>query len=156
MNPYFEQTILCADPVELIGMIYQQAIASVREARQHLEHKKIRERSAAIMRAYTAVAELLAALRPATAPEMTGRLQSLYSYMLQRLLDANMQQADPPLSEVLALLITLAEGWSGVAAKLAPKEATGDMKESTRRSVANRWAEGEPAGHRAGSLALCA
>ncbi len=120
MNPYFEQTIINADPIDLIRMLYQRAIFSVREAREHLQHKRIAERSAAIMRAYLVIAELHAALRPETAPDLSRRLQSLYFYIQQRLLDANAQQADQPLAEVLGLLLTLEEGWSGVAAKLAP------------------------------------
>ena len=122
MNPYFQNTILNAEPVELIRMIYQQAISSVREAREHLRQRRISERSAAIMRAYMALTELLAALRPETAPEISAQLQSLYGYMLQRLLDANMQQADEPLAEVLGLLSTLSEAWAGAASKLAPRD----------------------------------
>jgi flagellar protein FliS len=132
MNPYFEQAITNADPVELIRMLYQQAISSVREAREHLRQKKIPERSRSVMRAYAALGELLAALRPETAPELAGRLQSLYFYMQQRLLDANMQQADQPLAEVLGLLTTLAEAWSGVAAELARKQDV-PVKEDTGR-----------------------
>jgi flagellar protein FliS len=118
MNPYFEQTILNADPIELIRMLYQRAISSVREAREHLQHKRIARRSAAVMQAYSVIAELLGALRPEVAAEISQRLQNLYFYMQQRLLDANMQQADQPLAEVLGLLMTLDEGWSGVAAQL--------------------------------------
>src|SRR5580704_16947329 len=120
MNQYLEQTILSADPIDLIGMVYQRAIFCVRDARDHLRHKRIAARSAAIMGAYSALAELLAALRPEMAPELAGRLQSLYFYMQRRLLDANAQQIDQPLAEVLSLLSTLAEGWSGVAAELSP------------------------------------
>src|ERR1019366_411626 len=121
MNPYFQQNILNAEPVELTRMIYQQAIASVREAREHLAQRQIRERVEAINRAYSAIAELLASLRPETAPELSARLQGLYGYMLRRLLDGNMQQVDPPLAEVLGLLVTLEGAWSGVAAKLKPQ-----------------------------------
>jgi flagellar secretion chaperone FliS len=119
MNPYFEQTILNADPVELVRLVYQRAISCVREAREHLQNKRIAERSAAITRAYAALQELLAALRHDTAPEISGRLQSLYFYMQQRLLDANIRQSDQPLEEVLGLLTTLAEAWSGAAKQIA-------------------------------------
>jgi len=120
MNPYFEQTILNAEPLDLIRMLYRRAISCVRDAREHLSHQRIAERSVAILRAYSAIAELLVALRPEIAPELSGRLRDLYSYMQQRLLDANMQQADQPLAEVLGLLITLDEAWAGAAVQLAP------------------------------------
>jgi flagellar protein FliS len=119
MNPYFEQKILSVDPIELIRLVYQRARSCVADAREHLRHKRILERSAAINRAYMAIHELLSALQPEVAPELCGRLQSLYLYMQKRLLEANMRQEDPPLAEVLKLLTTLEEGWSGVAKELA-------------------------------------
>ena|ERR1700722_15525208 len=122
MNQYFQQSILNADPIDLIRMVYQRAIFCVRDAREHLRQKRIAERSAAIERAYAALSELLASIRPETAPELCGRLQDLYYYMQQRLLDANMQQADRPLEEVLGLLITLSDAWSGVAEELAARK----------------------------------
>ncbi len=47
MNPYYEQMILNAEPVELIRLLYQRAISCVRDAREHLAHKRIAERSKA-------------------------------------------------------------------------------------------------------------
>jgi flagellar protein FliS len=134
MNPYLEQTILNADPIELIAMVYQRAISCVRDAREHLRHKRIAQRSAAIVGAYSALAELLAALRPEMAPELAERFRSLYFYMQQRLLDANAQQIDQPLAEVLSLLSTLAEAWSGVAAELSPNREPSDMDYASRQT----------------------
>jgi flagellar protein FliS len=126
MNPYFEQSILNADPTELTRMVYQRAIFCVRDAREHLRNKRIAERSTAIVRAYSAVEELIATLRPEVAPDLAVSLRSLYLYMQQRLLDANIQQSDPPLEEVLGLLVTMAEAWAGVVAKLAPRATASD------------------------------
>jgi flagellar protein FliS len=140
MNPYFEQTILNADSIDLVRMMYQQTIFRVTDAREHLSHKRIANRSAAIMRAYAVLAELLATLRPEIAPELSRRLQSLYLYMQQRLLDANMQQADHPLAEVLGLLITLESAWSGVGAELKPKtEVPGGMEEVRVEADSRCW-----------------
>jgi flagellar protein FliS len=139
MNPYFEQTILNADPIELVRVMYQRAISLVREARAHLKHESIAKRSAAIARVYAVLAELLAALRPELAPELSRRLQSLYLYMQQRLLDANMQQADRPLEEVLGLLITLEGAWSGVAAEMASNKEMPEATEVPGAADVSRW-----------------
>ncbi len=156
-NPYFEQNILNAEPVELTRMIYRLAISSVREAREHLAEKKIRERAAAINRAYSAIAELLASLRPEAAPELSARLQGLYSYMLRRLLDANLQQIDPPLAEVLGLLVTLEEAWSGAATKLGPQNEVAEASHEAQRSpLANRWSHGSSGRDETVRLALSA
>jgi flagellar protein FliS len=115
MNPYMEQEILGAAPVELVKIIYQRAISCVREARQHLGMGRIAERSAAISSAHRALSELLVTLRPEAAPELGFRLQALYLYMQQRLIDANLRQSDAPLAEVLGLLTILSEAWTRLA-----------------------------------------
>ena len=73
------------------------------------------------------------------APELSGRLRNLYLYMQQRLLDANMQQVDPPLAEVLGLLITLEEAWSGVAAQLAQNRDAQTGVEEVRETEDGEW-----------------
>jgi flagellar protein FliS len=129
MNQYFEQMILTASPVELIRMLYQRAIASVRDARQHLENRRIVERGKSINQAYLILLELSGSLRTEEAPQLATRLKGLYTYIQARLLEANMQQTDAPLAEALALLTTLAEGWSSVP----------DVAE-TPRVLHNPWA----------------
>lgn len=136
MNPYYEQKILSSDPIELVRLVCQRAISSVGEAREHLRRKRIAERSAAIMRAYAALHQLLAALRPEVAPELCARLQGLYLYIQQRLLDANRQQADAPLAEALSLLRTLAEAWSAVAEQLATNNELASNESATHGAYA--------------------
>lgn len=111
MNPYFEQMILSASPIELVRLMYQQAIASVADAREHLREGRIRERVAAIRKAYGLITELLVSLDASKAPEIAGNLRRIYSYMLARLNEANFSKSDAPLEEVGRLLSTLADAW---------------------------------------------
>ena len=114
MNAYFEQMILSASPMELVRLMYGQAIVSVKDARENLRRRKVAERSRNIMRAYGILAELLTALRKEEAPQLAPRLRNLYLYMQGLLLKANCEQIDEPLAETLALLHTLAEAWKQV------------------------------------------
>jgi flagellar protein FliS len=122
-DAYLESKVLSADPVELIGLLYQTGVGAVQEARGHLADGKILERSKAITRAGKVLIQLTAALDHERGGEISQRLASLYTYMLGRLNEANFRQRDEPLAEVLSLLATLAEGWEGVrpAAKSAPE-----------------------------------
>jgi flagellar protein FliS len=121
MNPYFEQKILDADPIDLVRILHQRAIACVREAREHLAAGSIAGRSKAISGAYAVVTELDNALRPGVSKELVGQLQSLYHFVQQSLLDANIQQADKPLRDAQGVLATLLEGWNGVAEAAASR-----------------------------------
>jgi flagellar protein FliS len=100
-DAYLESRILAADPVELVTLLYQACQHSVREAREHLAAGRTGERSRAISKACQILIELAGALDRTRGGEISERLSQLYDYMQRRLLDANMQQRDEPLAEVL-------------------------------------------------------
>jgi flagellar protein FliS len=114
MNPYFEQMILSASPIDLIRLLYQRAIASVADAREHLREGRIRERAQAIKKAYGILTELMISLDMEKAPELASNLRKLYCYMQERLIEANHKQKDGPLEETGRLLTTLADAWREV------------------------------------------
>jgi flagellar secretion chaperone FliS len=120
-DTYLEGKILSADPVELIRLLYQTGVSAVQDARRYLADGKIMERSKAITKAGKVLIQLMAALDHERGGELSQRLASLYSYMLGRLQEANFQQRDEPLAEVLSLLATLAEGWEGVRPAATPE-----------------------------------
>jgi flagellar protein FliS len=115
-DAYLESRVLSADPLELIRLLYGAGIESVREARRCLAAGDIAGRSGKISKAHDILTELAASLDLEQGGELSLRLSQLYDYMQRRLIEANLQQADAPLSEVLALLCTLAEAWEGIAA----------------------------------------
>jgi flagellar protein FliS len=113
-DAYLESRVLAADPVELVNLLYQGCRQAVRDAREHLTAGRIRERSQAITRGCDILTELTSALDRERGGEISQRLALLYDYMQRRLLEANLQQSDEPLAEVLGLLATLGEAWEGV------------------------------------------
>ena len=115
-NRYLESEILSADPVKLVSLLYRAAIESASAARRHLAAGEIRERSRKIVKTWEIVNELRRSLDEERGGEISRSLGDLYSYMQNRLLEANAQQKDAPLAEVERLLITLQEGWSAARA----------------------------------------
>ena len=114
-NAFLENRVLGADALELVRLLYQGAVHSVREARAHLAAGRILERSRAISKTCGIVMELRGSLDHERGGEISSRLAALYEYMERRLLEANFQQSDLPLAEVLALLTTLSEAWDGIS-----------------------------------------
>lgn len=119
-DAYLESRILSADRLELVRVLYETAIASIHEARQALASGEIAKRSRAISKACGILIELNAALDHSCGGEISSRLAALYQYMLDRLLEANLQQADAPLAEVLGLVSTLAEAWQVIRIPVEP------------------------------------
>jgi len=119
-DAYLESRVLSADPLELVHLLYEAAIAAVREARRYLAEGEIAARSRSITKAFSILQELVAALDHDRGGEISARLAQLYDYIQRRLLEANFQQADEPLAEVLGLLATLAEAWQQVKRESQP------------------------------------
>ncbi|HTX36537.1 MAG TPA: flagellar export chaperone FliS [Bryobacteraceae bacterium] len=113
-DAYLEERILSADPLELVRVLYQAATRAVRKARGHLAAGEIAERARAISQAYRVLSELNRSLDHERGGDLSRRLARMYGYMMRRLIEANSQQSDEPLAEVLGLLATLAEGWDAL------------------------------------------
>jgi flagellar protein FliS len=144
LSSYLQQKILSASPLELVAMLYSRAINEIVEARRHLANRNIELRSKAICNASEAVCELDGSLDMAAGGELSLRLRGLYRYSLVRLLDANRQQADEPLAEVLGLMATLAEAWQTIS-------QTGQSSEPVDQKAAPRW-DAESAANRQSHL----
>jgi flagellar secretion chaperone FliS len=112
INTYEENRILSASPIELVKILYTAANRAVQNARQHLSAGDIAARSKEITKAQEILLELGSSVDASKAPEFSERLLALYDYMQSRLTEANAQQKDSPLAEVISLLETLQDAWS--------------------------------------------
>ncbi len=119
-SQYLEAEVLSADPVQLISLLYRGALEAVTAARAHLQERDIRRRTRRINQAYEILFELIQSLdhtlEKNAGGEISQNLARLYAYMQTRLLEANSQQIEAPLTEVENLLTTLAEAWKAVPA----------------------------------------
>jgi flagellar protein FliS len=116
---YLESRVLSAQPAELVEMLYQIAIQSLRKAIDHLKNGDAMARAAEISRAQEAVNELMAALDHSVGASFTQTLASLYAYVQQQILKGHAGPPEDALQRAIGILGTLQEGWSGVCAELA-------------------------------------
>jgi flagellar protein FliS len=137
-DAYLESRVLAADPVELVSLLYQACTQAVREARCYLAAGQIAERSREINKACAIVIELATSLDHDRGGEISQRLALLYDYMERRLLQANMQQSDAPLADVLGLLTTLSEAWAGVR---QPEEKPAAENPESQPAAESHWTQ---------------
>jgi flagellar secretion chaperone FliS len=143
-DAYLESRILSADPIELVNLLYQACTGAVRDSRHHLANGEIVARSRSITKASEILIELATSLDHERGGEISQRLAQLYDYMLHRLTEANFQQCDAPLAEVLGLLSTLSEAWEGLKSKEKPAAAAASpwaqaMPQETPVGAAHGW-----------------
>ena len=116
---YLESRVLSAQPAELVEMLYQIAIQSLRKAIGHLKSGDALARAGEITRAQEAVNELMHALDHSVGASFTQTLASLYAYVQQQILKGHAGPSEDALQRAIGILNTLQEGWSGVCAELA-------------------------------------
>ncbi|WP_035383821.1 flagellar export chaperone FliS [Ferriphaselus sp. R-1] len=110
-----ESNIAGASPHDLIIMLYQAAIDSVGNARRQILQQEVAAKGASISRAISLVGSgLQASLDREAGGEIAQNLFDLYSYMVQRLVQANINNDIAILDEVERLLTDLLGAWESI------------------------------------------
>ncbi len=116
---YLKSRVLSAQPAELVEMLYQIAIQSLKKAIGHLKGGDAMARAGEISRAQEAVNELMHALDHSAGASFTQTLASLYAYVQQQILKGHAGPSEDALQRAIGILNTLQEGWAGVCTELA-------------------------------------
>src|SRR5438128_2540008 len=110
---YVLNKVLSASPVELVRILYETALDSVKKAISCLHNGEVLERGRAISRATEAIGELRASLHPVDGSDYSSNLAALYVYVQRQLFRAHIEKSEPILAEISHLLSVLLEGWVG-------------------------------------------
>lgn len=132
-NPYaksLEARILSATPLELVVILYDEAIKAVRAARGHLAAGNIRARSHSVSRAVSILIELARSLDFEAGGELSRRLAGLYTFLQTTLLEANFRQTDEGLAKAERLLGSLREAWFTISAQSTVNSPSGENRVS--------------------------
>jgi flagellar secretion chaperone FliS len=114
-NVGVETSVNTADPHQLILMLYDGAILAVGSAAIAMKNADIPTKGKSISKAMDIIANgLEASLDPEAGGEIAERLLSLYEYMGDRLLFANLHNDTAALEEVGGLLRQLRDAWSQI------------------------------------------
>ncbi|MCD5415422.1 MAG: flagellar export chaperone FliS [Clostridiales bacterium] len=111
-NPYAkykENNIKTASPQELTLMLYNGALKFVEQSKIYMEQKRIEDANNSIMRVQDIVDELNATLDMQY--DISHNLRSLYLYIGERLVDANIGKIPEPLDEVKGMITELRDTW---------------------------------------------
>ena len=110
-----ETDVACADPHQLVLMLYDAALVAVPRASERMRVRDLAPKGAAVSRAIQIIEEgLSASLDMQAGGELAGRLRELYRYMTRRLLMASVKNDPAGLEEVARLLADLKDAWAGI------------------------------------------
>jgi flagellar protein FliS len=121
---YREVAVKTANPLQLIVMLYDAAILSLRQAQKHIRNKDIEGRSQSLNRSISIISELQSCLNLKEGGDIASSLDRLYDYMKRRIFKANVDQSLQPVEEIEGLLENLRSAWKELVEKAPSAEET--------------------------------
>ena len=112
---YREMEILSASPGQLVVILYDHLLASLRRARLAIEGNNVEQRVAYLDKSRAAVTELLVTLDQAKGGAIATNLSSLYSWILSELLDIGMRPDVHRLDKVIGIAGELRDAFAQIA-----------------------------------------
>ena len=114
---YQQQQVLMASPGELLVLAYDGAIGHLRKAVAAMQQSDLDAQHECIGKAQQIVLYLLDTLNHERNPDLASSLSGIYSYVLDRLIHANVNDDPSALDQVAGLLQELRAGWAEADAK---------------------------------------
>lgn len=116
-----ETGVIAASPHKLILMLFEGAIVAISNAQQHMQSGNIAAKGQSISKAIAIIdSGLRASLDKKAGGEIAISLDSLYEYMNNRLIFANLNNQIELLTEVQNLLRDLKSSWEAITPVIAP------------------------------------
>ena len=116
-NPYLQQMVETATPIQLIGLLFRRGSELMDDAEAALNARDFERANDALVKAQRIVAELISSLDMEKGGEIAVNLHRLYTFVWERLLHANLRKAVGPLQEAKTVWKELQSLWEQVEAK---------------------------------------
>ncbi len=124
-----EGDVACASPHQLISLMLAGAQRHVAEAARGLEQGNTAHKGESTSKAIALLEELRASLDHSSGGDVSARLESLYEYMVGRLIRANLRDEPAGFTEVDRLIAEIAESWNSLPAQVANQAELKDSLE---------------------------
>lgn len=134
---YLSQQLAALSPASRVAMLYDKAIASLREAVQAIEDGDIQRRWSANNLAGQIIETLWATLDLDKGGDIAANLDRLYSFMLRHLSEVDMKNDPKPAQDVIKLLEPLRQSWHELAKQ-------NEAQAHAARTMAGRAAAPDP------------
>jgi flagellar protein FliS len=128
-----KQQISQADPHKITLMLMQGMLDKLAYTKGCIERKDYSGKSEHISRATAILMSLRDTLEMETGVEVADNLFALYDYMIQRLIDANVQNNLKIVDEVITLFIPIKTAWSQIPE--SAKQEAYEMQRQRRQAA---------------------
>ena len=121
---YRDAELMSATPGQLVVMLFDKMLLTLRRARVAVEARQIEERCENILKAQEMITELRVSLDHEKGGAISTQLDALYAFMLRELADANRRPDVKKLDVVLHMAGELRTAFAGAQQQLAAAATT--------------------------------
>jgi len=121
LQTYRQVSVSTMDRGQLLLAMYEGGIGFLKQAVAAHERYDIERFSYFLRRGQDVIGELMSSLDPTPAPQLAGRLERLYEFMLFQLSEANLTRAAGPVRQVTPLLARVYEAYRRVILNPTPE-----------------------------------
>ncbi len=114
-HAYRQASVNTMDRSKLVVMLYDGAIRNLKMAIESIRSENLEKAHQGITKARSIISELSVSLDMEKGGEIAANLKSLYLYMFDQLIEANIKKDAAITASVLKLLLQLREAWVSIA-----------------------------------------
>ena len=114
IQSYRKTNVITSDPKKLVLMCYEGAIDNLKVAKQGIMKKEYEEKGKALAKAQDIINELMNSLDFERGGAIATNLDSLYGYMIRRIIHASIADDINAIEEVIGMLSELKSAWEEI------------------------------------------
>jgi len=108
---YRKQSVNGASPLQLVIMLYDGALRYMEAGKHAILHQDLSRQNDQLQKAQKVVMELMSCLDQDQGGEVAKNLLSLYTYVLNELVKANMEDKVEPVDRCIKIFSDLRDSW---------------------------------------------
>jgi flagellar protein FliS len=132
IQTYRKTKVMTADPRKLVMLCYEGAIDNLKVGKQRIAQEDYEGRSKSLGKAQDIIGELLCSLNLEGGGSIAKGLDSLYNYMLRRIIHADLKNDLRAIEEVIGMLTELKAAWQEIfcqqGSEMSPEKAGFDQE----------------------------
>ena len=111
IDQYRKSSVSSASPIQLVVMLYDGALRFMEAGKHAMGKRDVFAQNENITKAERILSELLSTLDLEQGGEVATNLMSIYTYVYDRLVEANIEDKPEIIDECMAIMSELRESW---------------------------------------------
>lgn len=114
IDQYRKSSVSSASPLQLVVMLYDGALRFMEAGKHAMQKRDVFAQNENITKAQRIISELLSTLDLDQGGEVASNLLSIYTYVYDRLVEANIEDKPEVIDECMTILSELRESWVAI------------------------------------------